>query len=116
MHELGVTKTIAEAVLKHAEAHGARRVTAVNLIVGDMRNLEEVWVTRYFRRVAQGTIAEDAEVHITYVPIAFYCNECQATFTLDVHRNERMHCPECGGTDFSLVTGKELTIASIELA
>ncbi len=115
MHELGVTKTIVETVLKHAMAQGATRVTRVNLIVGDMRNLEEEWVTRYFQRIAKGSIAQDAIVHITYVPIAFYCNSCQETFTLDVHANERMHCPICASTDFSMITGKELTISSIEV-
>ena len=115
MHELGVTKNIAEIVLKYAEEAGAARVDKVNLVVGDMRNLEEVWVTRYFRRIAKGTVAEDAEVHIVYVPIAFFCRDCGATFTLDIHKDERMSCPECGSSAFSLIAGKELTIASIEV-
>lgn len=115
MHELGVTKTIVEAVLEHAQAVGASKVVTVNLLVGDMRNLEEVWLTRYFQRIAKGTIAENAHVAITYIPIAFYCNGCHATFTLDVHSNERMFCPKCRSNQFSMITGKELTIQSLEL-
>jgi hydrogenase nickel incorporation protein HypA/HybF len=115
MHELGVTKNIVEAVLKHAKAAGASEVISVNLLVGDMRNLEEVWLTRYFQRIAKGTIAQNAQINITYVPIAFYCNTCHATFTLDVHSNRKMFCPECQSDQFSMITGKELTIQSLEL-
>lgn len=115
MHELGVTKKIAETVVACAEENGAHEMTAVNLIIGKMRNLEQEWVQRYFYRCAKGTVAENAQVNITYVPIAFYCNDCTATFTLDVHKDERMRCTECGSTEFSMVCGKELTIKSIEM-
>lgn len=115
MHELGVTRDIARIVVKRATEGHAARVTAVQLVVGRMRNLEEEWVQRYFDRCARNTIAEGAKVSIEYVPIAFYCNDCKSTFTLDVHKDERMHCPECGGSNFDMVCGGELLIKSISV-
>ena len=65
MHELGVTKSIVEVVVRHAQEQSANQVRSVNLIIGEMRNLEEEWVQRYFDRCAEGTIAEGANVSIT---------------------------------------------------
>lgn len=44
MHELGVTKSIVEVVVRHAQEQSANQVRSVNLIIGEMRNLEEEWV------------------------------------------------------------------------
>lgn len=115
MHELGVTRDIARIVVQWAQEGGAKRVVGVHLVVGRMRNLEEQWVQRYFTRCARGTIAEGAGIHIEYVPIAFYCRSCGETFTLDVHKDERMRCPCCQGNDFSMVCGGELLIKNIEI-
>lgn len=115
MHELGVTRDIARIVVQRAQEHGAHRVVAVDLVIGAMRNLEEEWVQRYFDRCVCGTLAEGAQVRIEYVPFAFLCADCGETFALDVHKDERMHCPACGGVDFSMICGGELLIKQIVL-
>lgn len=115
MHELGVTRDIARIVVQRAQESGAHRVVAVDLVIGRMRNLEEQWVQRYFTRCAKGTIAEGARIHIEYVPIAFHCRSCGETFVLDVHKDERMHCPHCHGDDFSMICGGELLIKDIQV-
>lgn len=115
MHELGVTKSIVEVVLRHAEAQGATGVRAVNLVIGEMRNLDEEWVQRYFDRCAEGTIAQGAKVSITKVPIAFYCSACGATFQLPMGSDKHMCCTECGSEEYDMITGGELLIKSIEV-
>lgn len=41
MHELGVTRSIVDVVLRNAQAQQAKRVLSVSLVIGEMRNLEE---------------------------------------------------------------------------
>ena len=115
MHELGVTKSIVEAVLKHAEAQNASQIRAVDLVIGEMRNLDEEWVQRYFDRCAEGTIAEGAQIRITSVPMTFYCSACGATFQLPLGSDQRMRCAQCGSEDYDMITGGELLIKSIEI-
>ena len=76
MHELGVTRSIVDVVLRNACSQQAKQVLSVSLVIGEMRNLEEEWVQRYFDRCAKGTLAEGAKIKIQKVPMAFYCNDC----------------------------------------
>ena len=46
MHELGVTRSIVDVVLRNAQAQQAKQVLSVSLVIGEMRNLEEEWVQR----------------------------------------------------------------------
>ena len=116
MHELGVTRSIVDIVVRKGTEQRARRVVSVRLIVGKVRNFEQAWVQRYFDRCARGTIAEGAAVHIDYVPITFYCERCGATFAFEFGNNRRVCCPECGSGDYRMITGGELLIKEIEVA
>ena len=116
MHELAVTRNIVEVVVRNAEAQGAHRVLRVHLVVGKMRNFEREWVQKYFDRFAKDTIAEGAQLDITYVPIVFYCNACGETFPHQPDIGMRMKCPGCGGSDYNMVTGGELLIKEMEIA
>lgn len=115
MHELGVTRSITDVVIRHAQSQGAKRVLNINLVIGEMRNLETEWVQRYFDRCAKDTLAEGAQIHIERVPIAFYCNSCGVTFQLDLGHDRHMCCPECLSEDYDMITGGELLIKSIEI-
>lgn len=39
MHELGVTRSIVDVVLRNAQAQQAKQVLSVSLVIGEMRNL-----------------------------------------------------------------------------
>ncbi|MGI6591311.1 MAG: hydrogenase maturation nickel metallochaperone HypA [Eggerthellaceae bacterium] len=116
MHELAVTRSIVDIVVRNAAAQEAKRVLQVHLIVGKVRNFEQVWVQRYFDRFSKGTIAEGARIAIDYVPIAFYCHACGETFTFELGHDQEVCCPACGSTDYEMVTGGELMIKEIEVA
>ena len=115
MHELAVTRNIVDVVVRNAQSQGAKRVVRVKLIVGKMRNFEQKWVQNYFDRFAKGTIAEGAQLEIEYVPIVFYCNACGETFPLEPGIGLRMKCPGCNGSEYSMITGGELTIREMEV-
>lgn len=115
MHELGVTRSITDVVIRHAESQGAQKVLTVNLVIGKMRNLETEWVQRYFDRCSKGTIAQGAQIFIERVPIVFYCNSCGVTFQLEMGRDRHMCCPDCHSDDYDMITGGELLIKSIEI-
>lgn len=112
---LGVTRSIVDVVLRNAQAQQAKQVLSVSLVIGEMRNLEEEWVQRYFDRCAKGTLAEGAKIKIQKVPMAFYCNNCGSTFQLAMGSDRHMCCPDCGSENYDMVTGGELLIKEIEI-
>lgn len=57
------------------------------------------------RRCAKGTIAEGAAVHIEYVPITFYCEECGVTFAWELGSDRHLSCPAYGSADYRMITG-----------
>ena len=58
MHELAVTKSILQLVLDETEKNQAKEILKIQLVIGEMRNLEEEWIQRYFDYISKGTIAE----------------------------------------------------------
>jgi hydrogenase nickel incorporation protein HypA/HybF len=114
MHELPVTQSILDVVLKHAHMNGVRRVIAINLAVGKLSDLEDEWIQQYFDYISKGTLAEGAKLVIERVPVVFRCKSCQASFEVDVRQMKDLVCPECGEKEFTLVSGREYYIKDME--
>lgn len=109
MHEL----SIAEAVLGVVEAHArGRRVTRVELRVGHLRQVVPDALTFAFAVVAEGTLAEGAELAIAQVPVAGRCRDCGAESELP---SLPLLCPRCGSADVGITRGEELLVEALEL-
>ena len=83
MHELSVTKSIFQIVLKHAVANNVHRVMSVNLEIGALSDLQDEWIQRYFDRLSCGTVVEGAKLRAIRVPAVFRCNRCQRQFEVN---------------------------------
>jgi hydrogenase nickel incorporation protein HypA/HybF len=115
MHELGVTRKILAIVLTRARENDVRSVLAVRLTVGELSDLEDTWLQRYFDHLSRGTLAEGAELRITRVPVCLRCDRCAQAFQIDIHRQHTLSCPECGSEDLEMVSGDEYTIEDMEV-
>jgi len=115
MHELQVTKGILEAVLDHAARSSARKVLKVRLIVGELTDFKQEWIQRYFDLLSKASIAEGAHITVERVPAAFLCHDCGCDFHVDIRVVDRVLCPQCSGTSFSLERGRELLIQDMEV-
>jgi len=112
MHELAVTQGMLSIVLEHAEKAGAKKVTDIYLVIGDLSTFVDDSVQFYFDFLSKGTIAEGARLHFRRVPATFRCWNCGATFTLD---GMELSCPHCGGGRLETIGGKEFYVESIEV-
>jgi hydrogenase nickel incorporation protein HypA/HybF len=115
MHELPVTKSICDIVLRHATANGAAKVVAIQLEIGALSDLQNEWVQRYFDYVSRGTVAEGAELDITKVPAVFSCNRCGRRFAIGSLAEEGIACGPCGAEDVQFVSGREYLVKGIEV-
>ena len=112
MHELAITKSMLDIVLKEAEKAGSREVRIVNLVIGEMTGFVEDSVQFYFDFLSKGTPAEGAVLSFTAVPIKAQCRSCGHSFK---PKDSGWICPGCGGSGVDIVSGKELFVESIEV-
>jgi hydrogenase nickel incorporation protein HypA/HybF len=109
VHELSV----ASAVIHTATSHAAgRRVTAVYLRVGHLRQVVPASLGFYFEHVARGTVCEGARLEQEVVPARLACESCGHGWALE---SVAFRCPACGAAGATVISGNELEVESIDV-
>ena len=108
MHELSLSAAIVDTVERHAEG---RRVTAVNMTVGALRQVVPDSLEFHFELVARGTVCEGAQLRQELVPARVACRGCQAEWDLE---EPVFVCGSCGEVG-EVVGGEEFMVDSIEV-
>jgi hydrogenase nickel incorporation protein HypA/HybF len=109
MHELSIASAIVETVERHA---AGRRVTAVSVRVGHLRQVVPSALEFAFELVAHGTAAEGARLELNQVPAAGRCRECGAEARLNAFP---LSCAACGGLEVDITAGEELSVDELEV-
>jgi hydrogenase nickel incorporation protein HypA/HybF len=115
MHELPILRDVVKVALEHAEQAQATRILTIELQIGELRDLEESWLQRYFGFVTAGTLAENARLVVTRSKALLACDSCMSAFAFDAESQQRPACPACGSADVELASGNELRIERIEV-
>ncbi|MCB0165134.1 MAG: hydrogenase maturation nickel metallochaperone HypA [Anaerolineae bacterium] len=113
MHELPVTQGILTVALETAEQYGGYRITAINLVIGDMTSIVDDSVQFYFDALSQGTAAEGAKLNFRREAAAAKCLECGHEYPVTPPLNP--FCPQCDSAFLQISGGKEFFIESIEV-
>jgi len=109
VHELSLAGAVIDTVERHA---AGRRVTAVYLRVGHLRQVVPASLEFYFEHVARGTVCEGARLEQELVPARLRCG-CGHEWDLD--GLARFRCPVCDGADAGVVSGEEFLVESIDV-
>ncbi len=112
MHELPITESLLEIALRHAEEADAKRITRLNIVIGELSSIVDESVQFYWDIVSEGTIAEGAELHFERVEGKLRCLACDHTFPLN---HESFACPACGEERVVAVGGDDFRLESIEI-
>ena len=115
MHELQVTESILSIVLKHAQENNVRKIVSIHLKIGELSDLENEWIQRYFDYLSNGTVAEGAKLEIERSPVVMQCNSGLHKFEVDIKQMKDIQCPECGDKDCKLISGREYYIKHMEV-
>jgi hydrogenase nickel incorporation protein HypA/HybF len=109
MHELSVATAVLNTALRHS---GGRRVTAVNLRVGRLRQVVPESLSFYFEIVARDTACEGAELQLVEIDPRLRCTQCQHGWSPSI---PAFRCPRCGSAGVEIEAGEELEVDYIEV-
>ena len=108
MHEYSIASSVVQMALRHA---GGRRVTAVNLRVGPLRQVVPEALAFAFELAARGTTCEGARLEQELVECRLRCRSCAVEW---VATEPAFRCRTCGWPAVVL-SGDELMMESIEV-
>ena len=112
MHELGVTQSILSIALQNAEKVNAKKITSINLQIGQLASLVDDSINFYWDIISEGTIAQGARLSIIRIPVRMRCFDCGNEFTPG---DESFDCPKCASVRIQVIDGEELKIESIDV-
>ncbi len=114
MHEMGIAAQIIE-IAKNAipaDIENAR-VERINIKVGKLSAVVPRSLRFCFEIAAKETILSGASLIIEEIPVKAFCKSCKNEWTIN---DPVFTCPGCGEKAIDILSGRELDVASIELA
>jgi hydrogenase nickel incorporation protein HypA/HybF len=112
MHELAVTESLLKTAEEYARRAGAKKVTRLYLVIGQLASIVDDSVQFYWDIISQGTLCQGAQLHFERIPAKLTCQECGTTYTLT---DELTLCPHCGSARIKVVAGEEFRLDSIDI-
>ena len=109
MHELAVAESVVSSVL---ERTGDRAVSTVRLRVGRLSGVVPDSLSFCFELAAAGTRLEGAGLEIREEDGRAHCRTCACDFTLT---DPFLLC-SCGSADVEVLSGRELSVMSVEVS
>jgi hydrogenase nickel incorporation protein HypA/HybF len=112
MHEMALCESVLAIVETTARRHGAVRVKAVRLEIGQLSHVEPDALRFAFDVVTRHSLAQGARLEIEDVPGAAWCMRCSAPVAI-ARRGDA--CPACGSYQLQVTGGEEMRVKDIEI-
>ena len=94
MHELSVVYPIVQMAARLARDNGIERVTCVRLAVGEIHDLVDEYVFKYYDRFSKGTPLEGSRLKMRRIPIVYRCSDGYGVRPRAPDRGDRISRPE----------------------
>jgi hydrogenase nickel incorporation protein HypA/HybF len=134
MHEFALAEAVVTAALQTAEREELKKITAINLRIGELQNIKRDVFEFALKEVLPREEPRLAETRFELIiePARFRCRPCGHEFALEdtggpggADEQEAIHfvpelahaflrCPQCDSPDFELASGRGVMIESIE--
>ena len=112
MHELAVCQALMDQVENVAREQSAARIVSIHLGIGPLSGVEPGLLSQAFPIASAGSLAADAELVITSLPVVVHCSECDCQSEV---QPTRLLCRHCGAWQTTLVSGDEMLLESVEV-
>jgi hydrogenase nickel incorporation protein HypA/HybF len=112
MHELAVTENLLEIAIRHGNTAGAKKISKLYLVVGQLSSIVDDSVQFYWDIISKGTVAEGAKLHFHRNSLVLNCKECAQQFT---PIGDDLSCPSCGSIQIQVISGEEFYLEAIDV-
>jgi hydrogenase nickel incorporation protein HypA/HybF len=109
---MAIARNIVNIAVAAAEKEGAKRITRVNVVAGELRGIVPAQFVFNFGLMAENTIADGAYLDLEITPVKGKCNKCGEAFVV---KDYRYLCTKCRSEDIQTVSGTELRVKDIEV-
>lgn len=110
--ELAATQSILTKALLKAREANAKRIKTLQLALGEISELDQNSIQKYWQELSRGTPAEQAQLLFRLIQAEVQCMAC---FRKYYPQAGKIHCPHCGSYGAKILSGEEFYLESIEL-
>ena len=121
MHEGSITTQIVESILQEAKRRTAKKISEVQLVIGELTFLNPDQVRFWYEILTKDTIMEDSKLTIEESKGIVKCRQCGYEGDFKYIDDPALHvstptlnCPKCGGI-VEIVGGKDCLIKNIKM-
>ena len=101
-----------ETAVYEAEKAGAKKITEIRLVIGELSAIIDESVQMYFDFLSEDTLAKGAKLVFRKTLAVFRCNSCEKEYNKP---KTGFECPWCKGMGTVTGAGREFYIESIEV-
>ena len=112
MHELGLTKSIVDLAVEHADREQAKKILSITLEIGALSGVVAEAVEFAFEICSKGTLAEGADLVICHILGKGRCLDCHKEAEI---KSLTHLCPHCGSLALETVQGQEMKFTEMEI-
>ena len=112
MHELAIAESIINLINREAEDRKFEKVLGIRLRLGEYSGLVPECIMEFFPVAARGSIAEGAELEISWISAAFRCLDCGYEGAVD---RKSACCPVCRSRLIRMTAGREFYVDSLKV-
>ena len=112
MHELSITESLLNTASDYAQKNKAKRVTALNLVIGELSGIIDDSVQFYWDMISENSICEKSVLNFDKRKAIVKCGDCGNEFSLD---GELSPCPICSSINIRVISGNEFLLENIEI-
>jgi hydrogenase nickel incorporation protein HypA/HybF len=115
MLEEQLASDIAQAILDSAQGAGVLHVMQAQVVVGQMRVVNEMLLRMQLSQALKGTVADGAAIELVRPEASMRCLECGRVYPVTAGDPATYACPTCGpGARHTVVTGLELELGEMQ--
>ena len=110
MHEMSIAAALMTQLEQLASDRGIERFDTVTVAAGELRQIVPEALHMAFESVAEGSVAQGAELELQIVPPEARCRQCGASFR---PLPDSFLCEKCGRADVDIVKGNDIVLLSV---
>lgn len=115
MLEEQLAADVAHAIVESAQQAGVLHVMSAQVVVGQMRQIDEMLFRAQLTHALDGTIASGAIITFDRPPLTMRCLKCGQVYPATIGDPATYDCPTCGaGSPHTVETGMELGLGEIK--